>query len=70
MHYGIHKPEPHILLFRRPIGTNSRTGKAPKNWKTPEDLTEQRRTLSVLGSNSMNGLRSKRQRARAAISDS
>mmetsp|Transcript_21938 Transcript_21938/g.53404 ORF Transcript_21938/g.53404 Transcript_21938/m.53404 type:complete len:98 (+) Transcript_21938:40-333(+) len=25
-HFGIHKPEPHILLFRRPLGTNPRTG--------------------------------------------
>jgi len=45
MHYGIHKPEPHILLFRRPIGTNSRTGKAPENWKHPEVLTERERKL-------------------------
>ena len=26
VHYTIHKPEPHILLFRRPIGTNGDTG--------------------------------------------
>mmetsp|Transcript_29071 Transcript_29071/g.70909 ORF Transcript_29071/g.70909 Transcript_29071/m.70909 type:complete len:96 (-) Transcript_29071:557-844(-) len=26
-HYEIHKPEPHILLFRRPLGTDPRTGK-------------------------------------------
>ena len=25
-HYEVHKPEPHILLFRRPIGTNPVTG--------------------------------------------
>jgi cyclin-dependent kinase regulatory subunit CKS1 len=25
-HYEIHKPEPHILLFRRPLGTNPATG--------------------------------------------
>ena len=25
-HYGIHLPEPHILLFRRPLGTDPRTG--------------------------------------------
>lgn len=25
-HYEIHKPEPHILLFRRPLGTNPITG--------------------------------------------
>ena len=26
MHYETHKPEPHILLFRRPLGTNPLTG--------------------------------------------
>lgn len=25
-HYEIHKPEPHILLFRRALGTDPRTG--------------------------------------------
>ena len=25
-HYGIHRPEPHILLFRRTKGTNPATG--------------------------------------------
>ena len=27
MHYAIHKPEPHILLFRRALGTDPQTGK-------------------------------------------
>jgi len=27
IHYEIHKPEPHILLFRRPLGTDPLTGK-------------------------------------------
>ena len=27
VHYAIHKPEPHILLFRRPLGTDPVTGK-------------------------------------------
>eukprot|EP00483_Globobulimina_turgida_P002817 UN02822 len=40
MHYMIHCPEPHILLFRRPLRTDPRTGKAPANWKAPSDLTE------------------------------
>ena len=26
-HYAIHRPEPHILLFRRPLGTDPVTGK-------------------------------------------
>lgn len=25
-HYTIHRPEPHILLFKRPLGTNPMTG--------------------------------------------
>ena len=25
-HYEIHRPEPHILLFRRPLGTDPMTG--------------------------------------------
>ena len=29
VHYEIHKPEPHILLFRRPLGTDPNTGVAP-----------------------------------------
>eukprot|EP00483_Globobulimina_turgida_P006799 UN06811 len=40
MHYMIHSPEPHILLFRRPVRTDPRTGKAPSNWDAPTDLTE------------------------------
>ena len=27
VHYAIHKPEPHILLFRRALGTDPQTGK-------------------------------------------
>ena len=25
-HYAVHKPEPHVLLFRRPLGTDPLTG--------------------------------------------
>jgi cyclin-dependent kinase regulatory subunit CKS1 len=31
VHYEIHGPEPHILLFRRPIGTDPNTGLVPSN---------------------------------------
>lgn len=31
MHYEIHRPEPHILLFRRPLGTDPNTGVVPNN---------------------------------------
>ena len=27
VHYAIHRPEPHILLFRRELGTDPNTGK-------------------------------------------
>jgi cyclin-dependent kinase regulatory subunit CKS1 len=29
IHYTIHKPEPHILLFKRPVGTDPKTGEVP-----------------------------------------
>ena len=29
-HYAVYKPEPWILLFRRPLGINSRTGDTTK----------------------------------------
>ena len=28
-HYAFHKPEPYILLFRRPLGTDPETGLVP-----------------------------------------
>jgi len=28
-HYEVHRPEPHILLFRRQLGTDPLTGQAP-----------------------------------------
>ena len=50
VHYEIHKPEPHILLFRRPLGTDPNTGIAPpeimekiKAYK--EKLLEQQQNL-------------------------
>ena len=47
MHYMIHCPEPHILLFRRPIHTDPRTGKAPKGWQGPDDLTEKEKEFWI-----------------------
>ena len=32
-HYEMHKPEPHILLFRRPLGTNPLTGQVDQQTK-------------------------------------
>ena len=34
-HYAVHKPEPHVLLFRRPVGTDPVTGAVPENWIRP-----------------------------------
>ena len=31
VHYEVHKPEPFILLFRRPLGTEPTTGKVPES---------------------------------------
>lgn len=33
-HYMIYKPEPFILLFRRPIGINPKTAELPKEVKS------------------------------------
>eukprot|EP01083_Nonionella_stella_P000106 297_1 len=35
VHYMCHSPEPHILLFRRPMGTDPRTGKVPDTYRAP-----------------------------------
>ena len=32
VHYEIHRPEPHILLFRRPMGTDPVTGQYPSGF--------------------------------------
>jgi len=31
VHYELHRPEPHVLLFRRPLGTDPSTGKIPES---------------------------------------
>ena len=37
VHYELHKPEPHILLFRRPKGSDPTTGLPPANFIAPSD---------------------------------
>ena len=37
IHYEVHKPEPHILLFRRPLGTDQQTGIPPVGFVPPAD---------------------------------
>lgn len=37
VHYELHKPEPHILLFRRPKGTDPQTGLPPAGFVAPPD---------------------------------
>lgn len=34
-HYMLWEREPHILCFRRPLGTDPATGKPPADWKPP-----------------------------------
>ena len=38
VHYAIHEPEPFIMLFRRPLGTNPTTGAPPPSFKPPGHL--------------------------------
>mmetsp|Transcript_54266 Transcript_54266/g.131677 ORF Transcript_54266/g.131677 Transcript_54266/m.131677 type:complete len:103 (+) Transcript_54266:111-419(+) len=33
VHYAIHRPEPHILLFRRPLGTDPQSGRVDPELK-------------------------------------
>mmetsp|Transcript_5404 Transcript_5404/g.10920 ORF Transcript_5404/g.10920 Transcript_5404/m.10920 type:complete len:101 (-) Transcript_5404:27-329(-) len=40
-HYAIHKPEPHILLFRRVRGTDPLTGLAPAKLASKPGLVQQ-----------------------------
>jgi len=40
VHYAIYKPEPHIILFRRPIGTNPATGEIPIEMQKKIELRE------------------------------
>jgi len=35
VHYEIHRPEPHILLYRRALGTDPETGLPPVGFKAP-----------------------------------
>lgn len=51
-HYAVHKPEPHILLFRRPLGTDPTTGRVscaavPSVFSPPADCMRLAITASV-----------------------
>ncbi|KAH0479830.1 MAG: hypothetical protein KVP17_001796 [Porospora cf. gigantea B] len=35
MHFMIHPPETHVLLFRRPLGCDPKSGKPPEDWSPP-----------------------------------
>ncbi|KAL4513125.1 hypothetical protein ABPG72_017810 [Tetrahymena utriculariae] len=41
VHYDSHRPEPYILLFRRPKGTDPQTGIPPRGFKDPDSLEQQ-----------------------------
>lgn len=47
VHYEIHAPEPHILLFRRAVGTDPRTGKPPKEWAAKVARQERERETKM-----------------------
>jgi cyclin-dependent kinase regulatory subunit CKS1 len=38
VHYELHRPEPHILLFRRPKNTDPQTGLPPPGFMPPADI--------------------------------
>ena len=46
-HYAVHPPEPHILLFKRPLGTDPRTGEIDGGLKDAikREAEVKRRTL-------------------------
>ena len=39
-HYEVHKPEPFILLFRRPLGTDPQTGLPPVDFEDRKNRYE------------------------------
>ena len=41
VHYEVHKPEPFILLFRRPIRTDPQTGNPPPDFEDRKRQYEQ-----------------------------
>lgn len=49
VHYEIHRPEAHILLFRRPLGTDPLTGKivAPVQQTTSQQQFQQNQPLMM-----------------------
>lgn len=49
LHYEVHRPEPHILLFRRPKGTDPNTGLPPQGFNPPYwDINSQNPIINVL----------------------
>ena len=52
-HYLIYENEPHILLFRRPIGTNPNDGKYPDDCyeKLKKYESEKNKNLNIIGKN-------------------
>jgi cyclin-dependent kinase regulatory subunit CKS1 len=44
VNYTIHKPEPHILLFRRPLGTDPETGLTPSDILAKQPRYEETKT--------------------------
>merc|ERR1719373_1180507 len=50
VNYLYHKPEPHIVLFRRPLGTDGRTGKAPGDYPSRAiEIEKEKASEYILG---------------------
>ena len=49
VHYDVHKPEPHVLLFRRPIGTDPKTGQVDPRlrMKIEEEKTARQKAYGI-----------------------
>ena len=51
VHYEVHKPEPFILLFRRPIGTDPQTGNPPPDFEERKRQYEQQWAQGAISQN-------------------
>ena len=49
VHYEVHKPEPFILLFRRPIGTDAQTGQPPHDFEEKKRQFDMQWSTGAIG---------------------
>lgn len=67
VHYLCHAPEPHVLLFRRPVGTGERLKQEQKRKAAAEKAAE---AAATVGASSSSSSSSQRQDARGVTSSS